>query len=144
MPRKPKHGLTDQEVVDALVTKNAEAQAETEPEILPPPEPPQEPTIADRFVGMNDLIVRQRQTTRLSEATLAKTLELAFQYHAWQTQWDAQQAQRQGFDPSILMGNGEDGEELVGPTGEYLGEAEPTPLFPTEETTTEEEDTDGS
>lgn len=155
MVRKNGRKLTDQEVVDALVAENAakaaaEAEAPQETSQPPEPEPETEPTIADRFVQMNALIVNQRRTTRLSEATLAKMMELAFQYHAWNLQWEAQQAQRQpAFDPSILMGNGEDSDELTGPTGEFIGEAadEPTEVqqaVSDEANATEEGDTDGS
>ena len=137
---KPKGtGLTDQEIVDALVAKNAETAQATADEPAPEPEQPPvetEPTIADRFVQMNELITHERKRTRLSEATLAKMMELAFQYHAWNVQWEAQQQQRQGFNPSVLMGNGEESEELVGPAGEYLTEVA--------DETTEKEATDGS
>lgn len=85
------------------------------------PTTPPTPTLADRFVGMADLISGVRTRTRLSEATLAKTLEIALQYHAWQAQVDQQTAQNQ-FQ-QMLRNNGIGGEEdadadesLVGPT----------------------------
>lgn len=58
---------------------------------------PQKPTLADRFVGMNQIIVDQRVRTRLSEATLAKTLELALNYHVWQTQQEQLQGPQQAM-----------------------------------------------
>lgn len=149
MVRKNGRKLSDQEVVDALVAENAAKTKAAAEAPAPEPEAPPEPNIADRFVQMNALIVHQRTNTRLSEATLAKTLELAFQYHAWQTQWEAQQAQQRGFDPRTMMGIDENSAELVGPTGEYLGATEETPaednLVEVNFTpATEEEDTDGS
>jgi hypothetical protein len=83
---------------------------EEAPEIRP------EPTLADRFVGINSLIVNERRRTRLSEATLVKSFEVALQFHAWQTQMDAQQ--RQQFDPKMFgidTENPIDPEEYVGP-----------------------------
>lgn len=109
--------MTDEEIVTALEAKTAEAAAV-------PPNEPTEPTIADRFVGMANLIVDVRTKTRLSEATLVKLMETALQYHAWDTARVAQESQN-NFDPRTLMGNGDGSEEaLVGPEGEYLGETE--------------------
>lgn len=67
---------------------------------------PQGTTIADNFVQMNALIVSERTRTRLSEATLVKTLELTMNYHVWSTQREearAQQAAQQSFDPAMYM-----------------------------------------
>jgi hypothetical protein len=116
------------------------------------PEPPlnresREPTIADRFVGIADLIVAVRTRTRLSEATLVKALEVSLQYHAWDVQRREQEAQR-SFNPASLLGNNGDGNEgvLIGPADQTIegqdteqGDAPDNvvPLNPTPDTTEE-------
>lgn len=111
MPRRKTTGLTDQEVVNKMIADKS-TQGSTPPAEETPPEPEtREPNIADRFVSMNALIVNQRQTTRLNETTLAKTLELAVNYHIWQTMRDEQR--EPAFDPRTIMGP--DNGEVIGP-----------------------------
>lgn len=104
---------------DAALLEQLNEQKEQEE-----PENPSSPTIADRFVGMNELLRSERLRTRLSEATLTKNMELALNYHVWETQRAEARAQ-QGFDPRSFMDAVPSGDEpLDGPTpDEYIGEA---------------------
>lgn len=63
-------------------------------------------TMGDNFAQMNTLIQSERNRTRLSEATLVKTMELTMNYLVWTTQREEQQAQQaaqQSFDPAMYM-----------------------------------------
>jgi hypothetical protein len=118
-----------------LTRKRKTAPAEEAPIEEPTEEaqeaPAREPTLADRYVAMLGLIVEQRVKTRLQEATLVKTFEIALQWHAWQTQMDAQRVQQSpfppGFDPSMLP----EVDETLEPD-EYLG---PVAVEDSEDTT---------
>lgn len=110
---------------EAAAAKQAAADAELLAKLQNnPPPPPPEPTIADRFVQMNELLLHERQRTRLGEAALTKMFELAVNYHIWNLQWEAQQQRASFFTPE--GGVVDDGEPQVLPDAdEYLGEAEP-------------------
>jgi hypothetical protein len=102
------------------------------------PVEPTEPTIADRFVGMARLVAEisgrlKKERTPLSEATLAKLMETALQYHAWDYQRRAQEAQRSPFEQFMtpdMPENGDAGEPNEGPIvpDEYLGESNVVPV----------------
>lgn len=119
MPRKTKAQRLAEEQAAADAALLEKLQNRPQPE--PAPEPVPEPTIADRFVGITNLIVTVQARlkgarTPLSEATLLKAMEIALQYHAWDYQ--RQQQEQQRFDPSMFMGaEGETGNEdgFVGP-----------------------------
>lgn len=105
----------DQALLDSLKDRDGET-------VAPEPEEEQEPrelTIADRFVGMNELLAseKRRLVKQVSETTLIKTLELALNYHVWSTQrqdqLDAQAQQRNMFGNMGSEGSGDEG--LVGP-----------------------------
>lgn len=121
---KPRSRTPEQEASESLTPEAIEAAtaaAEADRALLEKlkqrdavPEPEPEPTIADRFVGMADLLVQVRQRTRLGEATLSKLMETALQYHAWdygRRQQEANNPMRQFMNQ---QGSG-DGEELIGP-----------------------------
>lgn len=99
----------------------------------------EEPTLGGNFLGINDLIVSERRRTRLSETTLAKTLELTMNFHVWTTQRAEQAAARNPLADYMssgeISGDARD-ESLVGPevvqeviTGEP-DETEPTDTPP--------------
>ena len=98
-----------------LAAKLAEQANQPEDETTPPVA-----NLADRFVAMNALIVHQRNTTRLAEATLVKNLELALNYHVWQTQRD--EAAAREFNPNTMF---DSDSPLVGPetVNEYIQES---------------------
>ena len=104
MPKKtPPTEEQDAALAAALAAQQTEAQ--------------RAPTMADRFVQMNELVVRERVRTRLSESTLQKTLELAMNFHVWRTQKDEQEAQYAQVGNQPFPEYSEEGKEegLVGP-----------------------------
>lgn len=123
MPRKTK--ATPEQIA-------AEAQAELDKKFLeqaaeeatPIEEAlePRDPTIADRFVQMGDLIVAMRQRTRLSESSLVKLLELSMNYHIYDENKRAQQAQ-QNFNPMDFF-NPEEGEKVTEAEGPEIIEGD--------------------
>lgn len=135
----------------------AEAQAAADAELLaklqerdkdvPPAEPESaedtEPTIADRFVGMANLLVQLRQSTRLGESTLSKLMEIALQYHAWDYQRRAQeQASMNQFSKFMTPPENGDAGDAGDETpalipDEYIGEAN-TNVVPVDFTPAEE------
>ena len=117
----------DRKLLEKVQARDADRQPEPEPE----------PTIADRFVGMANLLVKVRQDTRLGEATLTKLMETALQYHAWdygRRQQEAQNPMAQ-FMAQQRESGGEG--ELVGPEpDEFISEA-PDNVVPLNATTEE-------
>ena len=136
-------------IAEAQAAKDAELLAKVQERDANPesqPEPPKA-TIADGFVQMNRLIAKERAETRLSEATLTKTLELAMNFHVWETQ-RAEQKAAQSFDPAqygfpASENGGEGTSEGEGPETiephEFLGAAEDDPETTTSSAEAEQE-----
>ncbi len=149
MPRKSARRIAEEQAArDAALLEEAMAaqqptEENSEEEYTPTAD--SESTLADRFVGINELIVNERKRTRLSESTLVKTFETALQYHAWDYQRRAQEAA--AHNPfAQMMGNGGGGsgedESLVGPEPhEIIGPADedtPDNIVPVDFTPAEE------
>lgn len=149
MPRKSARNIAEEQAArDAALLEEAMAaqQPNDEPEEEEfTPTPDSESTLADRFVGINELITSERKRTRLSESTLTKNFEIALQYHAWDYQRRAQEQSQMSQLAQMLgsRGEGTNGDEsLVGPEPhEIIGPADddtPDNIVPVDFTPAEE------
>lgn len=128
MTRKTKLDAEAEALAEAQAAKDAELLAalqarDAEPEPEPEPEPQRDPTLADRFLGMVNLVSSaqaelKKQRRPLSEGTLTKILETALQYHAWdfqRRQAEAQNPFAQFMSGAQEGGEASGGEGLLGP-----------------------------